>query len=604
MWWSWGRNSPVMNSLSRLSRRWQSAAAMPLIEKQYACRVDAMPRTLIRELPQLQPGTEVTLSGWLQSVRYFSYFLYPLTLSHSSPSGAHLVFAELRDSTGSMQLVFDEETGAGLKRVLMKDCPPESAVTVRGRLRERPARDQRGTAEEAPLRRLEVAAAGLEVVNPALELPFEPHGSVLPSEDFRLRHRHLDLRRPALQSALQLRSDVNYWTHGYWRSAGFTEVETPLLFKSTPEGAKEYAVPLADGTSWALPQSPQQFKQLLMAGGVNRYYQLARCFRQEDLRADRQPEFTQLDVEMSWVREVEEVMGPLEQYVKGVLKEFAGIHVTEAFPRIQYQQAMAAYGCDKPDIRYAFEIVRVAEEGERVLEALALGHLPANLRPDTEASALLPPLSEADMTGLEQAFPGQRDGLYACWRPSRCHAGSTALGKLRTAAIRKIEAAGAQAAYRDDMVPGRGFCWVHSFPLLKPADGQVDGRRRYKAMHHPFTAPHPDDLHLLDRDPLAVRGLHYDLVWNGVEIAGGSLRIHSPALQHRILATVMGMGEEETGRFGHLMAALRSGCPPHGGLALGMDRFLAMLVGAQSIREVIAFPKNSKGVDLCVGAPN
>lgn len=506
-----------------------------------------------------------------------------------------------------MQLVFDEETSSGLRR-LLKQCPSESAVTVRGRIRERPARDQRGNLEESPLKRLELAAIGLEIANPAVELPFEPASetATLPSEDFRLRHRYVDLRRPAMQQVLQLRSDLNYWTHGYWRAAGFTEVETPLLFKSTPEGAKEYTVPLGEGNgSWALPQSPQQFKQMLMAGGVDRYYQLARCFRQEDLRADRQPEFTQLDLEMSWVREQEEVMGPVEAYVKGVMKEFAGVHITEPFPRLPYSQAINAYGSDKPDIRYSLEIVKVAEEGDRVLEALPLGSLPANLRPDAEAKEMLSVLSDADRACLAQAFSDQ-DGLYACWRPARCHAGSTALGKLRTAAIRKIEAAGAQAAYRDDMVPGRGFCWVHSFPLLRPADeeGSGDGRRKYKAMHHPFTAPHPADMHLLDRDPSAVHGQHYDLVWKGVEIGGGSLRIHSPTLQHHILTKVMGMSEEECGRFAHLLAALRSGCPPHGGLALGMDRFLAMLSGAQSIRDVIAFPKNSKGADLCVGAPN
>lgn len=547
-------------------------------------KADACTRSLVKELPEMKIGSEVLLSGWLQNLR---------------PSGANRIFAELRDSSGSMQLVFDSSQSTSFESMKrhLKTCPPESIISVKGRLVERPEKDQR---EGSEMKKFEIIADKLEVLNEAKDLPFNPSQTVnLPAEDFRLKYRFLDLRRAELQENLRVRSELNFFIHQFFHQNGFLEVETPMLFKSTPEGAKEYLVPVEEGKKYALPQSPQQFKQMLMAAGVNKYYQIARCFRQEDLRSDRQPEFTQLDLELSFVQSPEEVMEPVETLVKAIVKEFCGVNITEAFPRLDYDQAINAYGSDKPDIRYAFEIDCVKEEGNEVMEALQLDAIPEKLRPVNN----LPSLSEADISLLQEKYPNL-ESVYASRRPKQCHAGSTPLGKIRTALISKIEEGGLQKYYRDDLVPGKGFIWVQNFPLFKPYTDAGCPSRKFESMHHPFTAPVPEDKHLLETNPLTVRGQHYDLVWNGVEVGGGSLRIHSAELQERIMRGISGMSDLQMEQFSHLLAALRSGCPPHGGIALGLDRFLAMMRGCPSIRDVIAFPKNSKGVDLCANAPN
>jgi aspartyl-tRNA synthetase len=303
---------------------------------------------------------------------------------------------------------------------------------------------------------------------------------------------------------------------------------------------------------------------------------------------------------MSFVSKTDDVMDPVETFVKALMKEFSGLSVTEALPRLEYDQAIRSYGSDKPDIRYALEIAAVEETESAILEALLVDSLPANLLPANTTR-----LEDADMELIKAKYPGVDvdKHVYACRRAKKCYSGSTELGQVRNEIIRRIEESGAQRMYRDDLVPGKGFLWVHNFPLLKPCS-ESDGVRKYESMHHPFTAPHPDDLAALDIDPLSVRGLHYDLVWNGVEVGGGSIRIHSAALQEHVMRSVIGLSEAQVAQFSHLLDALKSGCPPHGGLAVGLDRFLAMLRGASSIRDVIAFPKNSKGIDLCVNAPN
>jgi aspartyl-tRNA synthetase len=355
-----------------------------------------------------------------------------------------------------------------------------------------------------------------------------------------------------------------------------------LLFKSTPEGAREFLVPADDdGYAYALPQSPQQFKQMLMAAGFDRYYQIARCFRNEDLRADRQPEFTQLDVEMAFVEDESCVMAVMEEAVQALMRRFAPTEISGgSFPRLRYAEVMARYGCDKPDTRYPFTIETVKESGDSVTEALDLSTLPSGFDLPTEERII------------------KRE------RSLREHSGSTALGRIRSEVIRRIEAAGLQSRYR---IEGEtGWLWVHRFPLFNALSGEdpLQAGRRFEPLHHPFTAPLPEDAHLLKTDPALVHGQHYDLVWRGVEVGGGSIRIHSPALQEFVLRDVIGLPQSHLAHFDHLLRALRSGCPPHGGMALGLDRLIAMLHGAASIRDVIAFPKNGRGHDLCVNAPS
>lgn len=473
-----------------------------------------------------------------------------------------------------MQLVMDNKRSPlfeNMKRML-KTCPVESVISVRGRLVERPLKDQQDG------RRYEVVAEKIDILNEAKALPFNPMSEeALPSEEFRLKHRFLDLRRPAMQENLIVRAEMNNFIRQFFRDEGFLEVETPMLFKSTPEGAKEYLVPAGKEHSFALPQSPQQFKQMLMASGVEKYYQIARCFRNEDLRADRQPEFTQLDIEMAFVEGPETVMSVIENFIKAAMKEFTGANITEDFPVFDYDTVMRLYGSDKPDIRYGLEIEAVAEDDTTVLEILRPVNIPESLLPETKFE-----LSEEDNELLksEKAF------YFAFRRPKICTSGATELGKIRNEIIKRIEQSGMERKFRDELVPGKGFLWVRNFPLLapcKPADESMNGRR-FESMHHPFTAPVSEDISLLDADPLQVRGQHYDLVWNGTEIGGGSIRIHSAELQLKLLRNIMGLPESYIAQFSHLISALQSGCPPHGGIAIGLDRFLAMLRGCQSIR--------------------
>lgn len=427
-------------------------------------------------------GQTVTLCGWL----------------HRRRDHGGLSFFDVRDRSGIAQVVFNAKTDAPLHQQA-KDLGPEYVLKIAGTVQRRP----QGTVNpKIPSGMVEVIASHLTVLNPAVPPPFEIDDHLDVSEDVRMQWRYLDLRRPTSQEKLRLRHRITTRIRQALDSRGFIEVETPMLTKSTPEGARDYLVPsrVNPGKFFALPQSPQLFKQLLMVAGLERYFQVARCFRDEDLRADRQPEFTQLDLEMSFIEE-DDIFDLIEGLVTDVFRHELNVTLTAPFPRLTYQQVQAQYHTDKP-----------------------------NLRSDTTPWA---------------------------------------------------------------------FCWVTQFPLFH----WNHDTKRWDAEHHPFTAPHPDDVALMSRDPGKVRSRAYDLVLNGVELGSGSIRIHDASLQRQIFQ-ILGMSDETAQeRFGFLMQAFTYGAPPHGGFALGLDRLIAMVTQAESIREVIAFPKTQKAVCPLTGAP-
>ncbi|PJF16539.1 Aspartate--tRNA ligase, partial [Paramicrosporidium saccamoebae] len=423
---------------------------------------------------------------------------------------------------------------------------------------------------------------------------------VLPDEEFRLKYRYIDLRRDQLQRNIRLRAAVNHCLRNFLNHKG-------ILIR-TPEGAREFLVPadrIAFDTSFALPQSPQQFKQMLMAAGFDRYFQIARCFRDEDLRADRQPEFTQLDMEMSFAV-MEDVMQTTEETVKKLWKQVLGNELAQSFPRMTYKEALSRFGSDKPDTRYPFLIENLGEKGHFVTEKLTIPPIEFGPRIWDSISAMIEGKAGIAIDGrmVEELVQPDSTVEITVTRDTTDHVGSTLLGKVRSFIIRKLEETNQSTRYQKQKL---AFLWVYDFPLLARAANDPDSGlppRVFESMHHPFTAPVPEDLHLLASSPLQVRGQHYDLVLNGSEIGGGSIRIHSAELQEYILRDIIQLPESHISNFSHLLAALRSGCPPHGGIALGLDRLVAVMCGADSIRDVIAFPKNSGGLDVCVGAPN
>ena len=552
-------------------------------------------------------GTKVTLLGWVHRVRDL---------------GA-LLFVDVRDRDGLTQVVVRE---GGTLLPLAKRLHVESVVGVRGTVR---ARGPDAVNARMPTGEIEVEAEDIRLLNDARTPPFQIADETEVADDLRLRYRYLDLRRPRLQANLRLRHSVAMAVRRYFDRQGFLEIETPILTKSTPEGARDYLVPsrVHPGEFYALPQSPQLFKQLLMIAGVDRYFQIVRCFRDEDLRSDRQPEFTQVDVEISFATR-DLVFSVIEPLMQEVFREI-GQELALPLRRIPYSEAIARYGSDKPDLRFGmaieglsdafrqapfgpfrdalgaggvvrgFAVTGAARYSRRDLDELAEQARQAGLstlvwaRLTSEGAVQSSALKAAGEAPIREALAqsGARPGDLVLMSAGQGEATSRALGALRLLIARKEELT------RPDQF---AMVWVVDFPLLEW--NQEEGR--WDSVQHPFTAPLDQDTERLESDPGSVRGRIYDLVLNGWEIGGGSIRIHDPSLQARVFR-LLNIGEEEAReRFGFFLEALGYGTPPHGGIALGLDRIVAMLAGEASIREVIAFPKTAAAVDLMAGAPS
>ena len=557
------------------------------------------------ELRGTDAGNQVVLMGWVHQVR---------------DMGGQ-VFVLLRDRTGLVQLKFDKdskafEAGGGLRQ--------EWVVGAAGKVEHRGDHVNRDMATGE----VEVAVTELEVLNKAATVPFVIRDETDAHEDLRLKYRYLDLRRPSVQQKMLLRHKATAVTRRYFEEAGFIEIETPLLMKSTPEGARDFLVPsrMHKGSFYALPQSPQIFKQISMVAGFDRYYQIARCFRDEDLRADRQLEFTQIDVEMSFINE-NDLMSVMEGLMARLSGELHGRSLELPLPRIPYAEAMERFGKDAPDMRFGMELKDASQlfagAGFGVFKSIVEGGgtvrgicVPGGATRSRKQIEALTPVAEPygakgiawvkvtdeGLTGSIAKFldDGVREELLKLLEASE---GDLLLFVGGDAGVVLPSLAALRTHLGPEVYPERvgdfKFCWVYDFPMFE-YDEEDD---RYVAMHHPFTQPKPEDLHLLESDPAKVRARAYDMVLNGVELGGGSIRIHTPELQSKVF-TALGIDEEEAQhKFGFLLEALKYGAPPHGGIAFGMDRVVMLFAGADSIREVIAFPKTTSGTDLMAGSP-
>ncbi|HEC33484.1 MAG TPA: aspartate--tRNA ligase [Chloroflexi bacterium] len=556
-------------------------------------------------------GQTITLAGWVNRQR-----------DHGG-----LVFIDLRDRSGIVQVVADPNHASGAHR-LASDARQEYVLQVRGVVRRRP---EGLVNPEIETGEVEVLADEVTVLNPAKTPPFYIFEDSPVDEVLRLRYRYLDLRRRRMQRNLVLRHRVVKYIRDFLDARGFIEIETPILFKSTPEGARDYLVPsrVHPGKFYALPQSPQQLKQLLMVAGFERYFQIARCFRDEDQRGDRQPEFTQLDLEMGFV-EREDVMALTEELMIGIVETCSDRRLlVKPFPRLTYAEATGRYGTDRPDIRFGMELVNVsdlvAECGFRVFASTvaaggqvkgirAPGCAAYSRRQIDELTALAKKAGAAGLVWLAIGHGGESRSSFARFLSEEETArivermGGGPGDLLLFVAAQPPVVAAALSALRLELGERLGlrdpevlaFCWITDFPLFEWDEEES----RWDPSHHLFTAPMPEDMPLLDTDPGAARGQQYDLVCNGEEIAGGSIRIHQREVQEKVFRLIGLNLEEARERFGHILEAFEYGTPPHGGIAPGIDRLVMLLAGEHNIREVIAFPKTGQATDLMAGVPS
>ena len=564
----------------------------------------------LNELRMENIGEEVTLSGWISKVRDLGHF----------------VFIDLRDRYGVTQILLNEEVSGSELFEEAKKYKNEWVLKVTGVVAERSSKNK-----NIPTGDIEIEAKKIEVLSRAKQLPFEISETGNLSENMRLTYRYLDIRRPKMLNNIIKRNDMLFSIRKFMNENGFLDVDTPILAKATPEGARDFIVPSRTnkGDFYALPQSPQLFKQILMVSGIDKYYQLAKCFRDEDLRADRQPEFTQLDVEMSFV-EQEDVISMAEELTKTVFKDVTGIEITEKFPRMSYDDAMNFYGSDKPDLRFDMKLIDLSEEtadcGFGVFENSLKdgGNVKAIVAPNAEKfsrkyikdledyvktyfkakglayikmnengeinSPIAKFFSEEKLTQIIEKL-GIKNNEVALILADKYKVVHDGLGALRLKLGEELELIDKNAFK---------FLWVVDFPMFEWSEEE----NRYKAQHHPFTSIKEEDRKYLDMNELAkIKTDSYDIVLNGYEIGGGSIRIHDEDLQAKVFEKLGFSQEELEDKFGFFLEVLKYGVPPHGGLAYGIDRWLMAMLKEDSIKEVIPFPKTNKGQDLMTGAP-
>ena len=552
-----------------------------------------------------QLGEEVTLAGWVQKTRDKGFMLW----------------VDLRDRYGVTQVIFDEERTPKAVMEKAQNLGREFVIQVKGTVIERESKNP-----NLPTGDIEILADDLVVLNQAKTPPFTIENETDGGEELRMQYRYLDIRRTPVRENLVFRSQVSLAIRNYLSENGFIDVETPYLIKSTPEGARDFVVPsrMNEGQFYALPQSPQTFKQLLMVGGMDKYFQIVKCFRDEDLRADRQPEFTQIDCEMTFV-EQEDVLQQFEGLLAHLLKEINGV-TTGPFPRMTYAEAMRKYGNDKPDIRFGMTFTELNDlaknkgfnvfDQQELIVGIAVPGAASDTRKQIDKLIDWVKRPQIGANGLvwvkcneDGTFKSSVDKFYnaedlAAWAESMgAKVGDLLLvmagpsHKTRT----QLSALRMELAEQMDLRKANEFAplWVVDFPLLE-WDEETD---RFHAMHHPFTAPKPEQLELLDSAPGTVNANAYDLVLNGNEIGGGSIRIHDAETQEKMFSLLGFSPEEAKAQFGFLMEAFQYGAPPHGGIALGLDRLVAILGGQETIRDFIAFPKNNSGRDLMIDAP-